>query len=626
MKPIIIIESPNKREKIAHITGYDVEATVGHFMDLDSVEVENDYKAIFDYKDGRKQKIFNLINKCKGNEVFIATDPDREGYAIGYLFYEKIKNVAKSIYRAEFHEITESGIKKGLKEATPFANTNFKYYDSFLGRRVVDRMVGFVISPILLKEIKAKSAGRVQTPALKLIVDRYNEIKEFEKLPLESKLSYQLQAKALLDNKEVILRHSNGGKENKFDNKDEANKILESIKDNKVALITDKQLGKSSSAPAKPFTTSKLLKVASKKLKLSTDAIQKLAQELFEKGLITYIRTDSEFISLDFLKEMQEFYSPIYKDIYEYREYKAGKNSQAEAHEAIRITHCHKMEEIDSIIAKETLSNSHKELYTLIFLNTLCSQLKNAQYETAKIIFNIRIEEFILNVKTLKEKGYKALFNDEKDENSESAENNEQELQIDLSKFAANSTIPVNEIFLKEITKNPPKLYLESDFIEVLEKSGIGRPSTYATYIPVLLKREYITINKKRQIEPTKLGIGVIDFLKNHKYKFVLDLNFTKELEEKLDLIKDGQFKYLSLMKEVHNKLDFIAFNKNKNGGSSGGGGNVNPPSESQIKFCNSIATQLNIKLPEGIDKDWRIASKFINDNKNKLDKAKKGK
>lgn len=309
MKPIIIIESPNKREKIAHITGYDVEATVGHFMDLDSVEVENDYKAIFDYKDGRKQKIFNLINKCKGNEVFIATDPDREGYAIGYLFYEKIKNVAKSIYRAEFHEITESGIKKGLKEATPFANTNFKYYDSFLGRRVVDRMIGFVVSPILLKELKAKSAGRVQTPALKLIVDRYNEIKEFEKLPLESKLSYQLQAKALFDNKEVILRHSNGGKEHKFDKKDEANQILESIKDNKVALIADKQLGKSSSAPAKPFTTSKLLKVASKKLKLSTDAIQKLAQELFEKGLITYIRTDSEFISLDFLKEMQEFYS-----------------------------------------------------------------------------------------------------------------------------------------------------------------------------------------------------------------------------------------------------------------------------------------------------------------------------
>ncbi len=625
MKPIIIIESPNKREKIAHITDYDVEATVGHFMDLDTVEVENGYKAIFDYKDGIKQKIFNLINKCKGNEVYIATDPDREGYAIGYLFYEKIKNVAKSIYRAEFHEITESGIKKGLKEATPFANTNFKYYDSFLGRRVVDRMVGFVISPILLKELKAKSAGRVQTPALKLIVDRFNEIKEFEKLPLESKLSYQIQAKALFDNKEVILKHSNSGKEHKFENKDEANKILESIKDNKVALITDKQLGKSSSAPAKPFTTSKLLKIASKKLKLSTDAIQKLAQELFEKGLITYIRTDSEFISLDFLKEMQGFYCPIYKDIYEYREYKAGKNSQAEAHEAIRITHCHKMEEIDSIIAKEKLSDSHKELYTLIFLNTLCSQLKNAQYETAKIIFNIKMEEFILNIKSLKEKGYKALFDDEKDESSDS-ENNEQELQVDLSKFATNSTIPVNEILLKEITKNPPKLYLEADFIEVLEKSGIGRPSTYATYIPVLLKREYITINKKRQIEPTKLGIGVIDFLKNHKYKFVLDLNFTKELEEKLDLIKDGQFKYLSLMKEVHNKLDFIAFNKNENNSSSGGGGNVNPPSEAQMKFCNSIATQLNIKLPEGIDKDWRIASKFINDNKSKMDKAKKGK
>ena len=357
---------------------------------------------------------------------------------------------------------------------------------------------------------------------------------------------------------------------------------------------------------------------------MPTDAIQKLAQELFEKGLITYIRTDSEFISLDFLKEMQGFYEPIYKDIYEYREYKAGKNSQAEAHEAIRITHCHKFEEIDSIIAKENLSDSHKALYNLVFLNTLCSQLKSAQYETAKIIFNIKLEEFILNTKSLKEKAYKALFDD--DETSDKGENNEnaeQELQIDLSKFATNSTIPVNEIFIKEIQKNPPSLYLEADFIEVLEKSGIGRPSTFATYIPTLLKREYITLNKKRQIEPTKLGIGVIEFLANSKYKFILDLDFTKQLEEKLDLIKDGEFKYLSLMKEIHNKLDFIPLNKSKNNSNSGSA-NINPPSEAQLKFCNNIAEQLNIKLPKDIENDWRIASKFINDNKNKLNKSKK--
>lgn len=612
---IIIIESPNKKEKIANITGCDVEATAGHFMDLEAVEIENGYKAVFEYADAKKQKIFSVINKCKGNEVYIATDPDREGYAIGYLFYEKIKNVAKSIHRVEFHEITKSGIEKGMKEATLFANTNFKYYDSFLGRRVVDRMVGFIISPILLKEIKAKSAGRVQTPALKLIVDRYNEIKEFENLPIDSKLSYQLQAKILLDGKEVILKHSN-----KFNSKDEANKILESIKDNKIALIADKQLGESSLAPAKPFTTSKLLKKASKILKLPTDAISKLAQDLFEKGLITYIRTDSEFISLDFLKEMREFYSPIYKDIYEYREYKAGKNSQSEAHEAIRITHCHKVEEIDSILTKEQLGDSHKDLYTLIFYNTLCSQLKNAQYEIAKIVFNIHIEEFILNVKSLKYKGYKTIFDDRKDETSD--ENKEQELQIDVSTLTPNSTIPINEIFLKEILQNPPKLYLEADFIEVLEKQGIGRPSTYATYIPTLLKREYITINKKRQIEPTALGIGVIDFLKNHKYKFVLDVNFTKELEQKLDLIKDGQFKYLSLMKEVHNKLDFLPFNKNKSDAKSNS--SVNPPSEAQLNFAQSIATQLKIKLPDGIENDWRIASKFINDNKSKVYKNKK--
>lgn len=607
--PIIIIESPNKREKIKSITGYEVEATKGHFMELKEINVEENYKPIFDYMEVKKHQIFNIIEKCKNNEVYIATDPDREGYAIGFLFYLKIKNIAKAIYRAEFHEITPSGVKKGLKEAVPFANTNFKYYDSFLGRRISDNLIGFIISPILKNEINAKSAGRVQTPALKLIVDRFKEIEEFDKLPLESKLSYQIQAKILLNSKEYTLKHSNALKEYKFENKEEAEAIFNNIKDNKVVLVVDKKSEESSKSPPKPFTTSKLLKFASKSLKLDTEQIQKLAQDLFEKGLITYIRTDSTFISKEFLNEMKAFYEPIYKDIYQYKEYSAGKASQAEAHEAIRITHCHRYEELESILAKEGINDSNAiKLYRLIFFNTICSQLKPAIYNNTKLVFNIKSEEFILNIKNMLNKGYLEIFDDNEEDNEID--------KIDLSSINPNQTIPLEEIFIKEITKSSPSLYLESDFIEVLEKSGIGRPSTYATYIPKLLSREYISINAKRQLEPTKLGIGVIEFLEKHKFKFVLDLDFSKELEDKLDLIKDDKYKLLSLLKEIHHKLDFIPLNKTKD---SNAKSNINPPSQKQMDFAKSISEKLNIALPKNIESDWRIATDFINNHKDKL-------
>lgn len=608
--PIIIIESPNKREKIKSITGYDVEATSGHFMNLKDIDIENNYKTIFDYDENKKNRIYKIIEKCKNNEVFIATDPDREGYAIGYLFYEKIKNIAKAIYRAEFHEITTSGIKKGLKEAVAFSNTNMEYYNSFLGRRVIDRLIGFILSPILIKELKAKSAGRVQTPALKLIVDRYNEIQEFDKLPLESKLFYTLQAKALINNVEVILKYNKDEKEIQFSTREEAEAILNKIKDNKIAVVADiisKDILKS---PPKPFTTSKLLKLASKKLKLSTDKIQSLAQELFEKGLITYIRTDSEFISIDFLKEMENYYKDIYPNIYKYTEYKAGKNSQAEAHEAIRITHCHKLQDLESILAKENITNIDSiNLYRLVFLNTLSSQFKDAAYKTTKVIFNIRLEEFSLSIRSLAFKGYLEIFDDGEQEDIK------EEHHLDNINLKNNDIVEIKEILIKDGKKLPPKPYLESDFIEVLEKSGIGRPSTYSTYIPKLLERNYIEIDEKRTIKPTLLGINVIDFLNKHKYKFVLDLNFTKDMENKLDLIKDKKYSHILLIKEIHSKLDFLPL-KNSNTNNTS---NINPPSEKQKNFCKLISTSLNIELPNNYENDWRIADKFIKTHSGKL-------
>ncbi len=337
---VIIIESPNKVAKIREITGAKVFATIGHFMQLKSYDESNGFKPTFDYDQEKKKHIFEMIEACKNKKVYIATDPDREGYAIGYMFYQKIKNVASSIYRAEFFEITPSGINKGLQNALLFENTNKQMYQSALARRVADMLLGFTLSPYLgkaLGQMKGSSAGRVQTPCLKLIVDRDREIEKFKALPENEKVSYQIQVKINDSaNREVTIKHCDEkGEEIKFNDKEEALKLFESLKDNKACLLKDLKNSVVETKPKKPFITSTLLEKASSMLGLSISEVQSLAQNLFEAGLITYIRTDAESLSVEFLDETESFYAPIYKDLYLKREYKAGKQSQAEAHEAI---------------------------------------------------------------------------------------------------------------------------------------------------------------------------------------------------------------------------------------------------------------------------------------------------
>ena len=613
--PLIIIESPNKVAKIKSITGYNVIATIGHFMNLESIDIEGGYKPNFVYDDSKKKRIMGAIDKAKGQEVYIASDPDREGYAIGYMFYQKIKNVAKKVYRAEFHEITPSGIKQGLENANLFADTNFNYYQSFLARRVSDQLIGYILSPYLTKGLESKtmlSAGRVQTPALFLIVKREEEIANFNNLSEDEKKEYAVVAVSQTDSNTITLKHILDNKEIKYPTKQEAQAIVDELQGFDKALISSIEKTQSQTKPPKPFTTSKLFKVASKAMGISTKDIQNLAQELFAAGLITYIRTDSEYISEEFLKEAQSFWSGIYPDTYQYTEYKAGKNSQAEAHEAIRITHPHKYEDIETLCKKENLKDDHIKLYRLIFKNTLLSQCKPATYEKLNVFLKIKMTDFKVSFKKIVDKGFLGVF-DEKDEESE-------EEEIVLFPYKEGDSLPVSEILVKDINKNPPKRYLEADFIEVMEKAGIGRPSTYATFLPILLKKEYITISKdkKREIIPTALGISVINFFKKDNNAWLLDLNYTKEMEDNLDEIAEGKKDYLDYMKQTHSKMEFKPLKSEPKEKKD------YPPSEAQMKFCNSIAEQLGIELPQGIEKDYRIASKFINDNKAKLPKKDK--
>ncbi|WP_120915437.1 type IA DNA topoisomerase [Helicobacter pylori] len=614
---VIIIESPNKVAKIREITGAKVFATIGHFMQLKSYDESNGFKPTFDYDQEKKKHIFEMIEACKNKKVYIATDTDREGYAIGYMFYQKIKNVASSIYRAEFFEITPSGINKGLQNALLFENTNKQMYQSALARRVADMLLGFTLSPYLgkaLGQMKGSSVGRVQTPCLKLIVDRDREIEKFKALPENEKVSYQIQAKINDSaNREVTIKHCDEkGEEIKFNDKEEALKLFESLKDNKACLLKDLKNSVVETKPKKPFITSTLLEKASSMLGLSISEVQSLAQNLFEAGLITYIRTDAESLSVEFLDETESFYAPIYKDLYLKREYKAGKQSQAEAHEAIRITHPHTAEDLESIVYNANITNQDAlKLYQLIFERTIESQGKNAIYDKQDLLFKIKNEYFKCSVKGLKSAGFLAMFSKkelENDESNDDKDNKEKEQNAQFN-LKIDDVLSLNDLVLATIKRNAPSAYKEADFVKLLENKGIGRPSTYASYLPTLVKREYISISqdKKHIITPTHKGKRVVEVFEN-AYQFIIDLTYTKQMEEVLDEIVENKSSYVDFISNLNSKCPKIEkLERNDD--------EIKPSSEGQITYIENILRDLQLNLSEefkNYKEDNRVAKAFL--------------
>ncbi|WRB35922.1 type IA DNA topoisomerase [Helicobacter pylori] len=615
---VIIIESPNKVAKIREITGAKVFATIGHFMQLKSYDESNGFKPTFDYDQEKKKHIFEMIEACKNKKVYIATDPDREGYAIGYMFYQKIKNVASSIYRAEFFEITPSGINKGLQNAFLFENTNKQMYQSALARRVADMLLGFTLSPYLgkaLGQMKGSSAGRVQTPCLKLIVDRDREIEKFKALPENEKVSYQIQAKINDSaNREVTIKHCDEkGEEIKFNDKEEALKLFESLEDNKACLLKDLKNSVVETKPKKPFITSTLLERASSELGLGIAEVQSLAQSLFEAGLITYVRTDAESLSVEFLNEAESFYLPIYKEVYQKREYKAGKQSQAEAHEAIRITHPHKYEDLESIVYNASITNQDAlKLYRLIFERTIESQGKNAIYDKQDLLFKIKNEYFKCSAKSLKSAGFLAMFSEKElendDESNDDKEDKEKEQNAQFN-LKIDDMLSLNDLVLATIKRNAPSAYKEAGFVKLLENKGIGRPSTYASYLPTLVKREYISISqdKKHIITPTHKGKRVVEVFEN-AYQFIIDLTYTKQMEEVLDEIVENKSSYVDFISNLNSKCPKIEkLERNDD--------EIKPSSEGQITYIENILRDLQLNLSEefkNYKEDNRVAKAFL--------------
>ncbi|EAK2502813.1 type IA DNA topoisomerase [Campylobacter upsaliensis] len=605
---IIIIESPNKIEKVKKYSNCETFATKGHFKSLTKNFIKNydNYEIEYDFSNEETRKRMNFIfSKCKNEDVIIATDPDREGYAIGYMFYQIIKNSAKSVKRAEFFEITQAGIKKGLENAIDFQKTNFKDFESFKARAVGDKLVGFILSPKYMREMNDKniSVGRVQTPALELIVKKQLEIEEFEKLKEEEKISYK--AKALLktkDSKEFEVLS-----ENVYSNLNEIEEFLNFIKDNSKALLQDIKEKQSQKAPPQPFRTSQLQERANIALSLAPDEIMLLAGELFEAGLITYTRTDSNTLSNEFINELEERFKN--ETWYEKRIYEAGKQSQAQAHEAIRITHIHPYEECENIVKQSGVkfSQSLIDLYKFIYENSILSQSKNCISLNQTYEFSIKGIIFKATQSKIIDKGFKEakekLFKSKELEDEENKEEKNLKNKIDLSSLKQNESFDIVSFEKVEIKKQTPSPYKESNFIALLEKEGIGRPSTYASFLPKLLQRAYIEIEKKGKnsfIKATQKGLDFMKKIRNLD-EWIATSEYTRHMENVLDSISRGEVSYLDFIKPLHQKMQFIKINNEEKA-----------PSEAQIALLNKLAKEQNVKLDEEVFLKANLAKKNI--------------
>lgn len=605
---IIIIESPNKIEKIQSYSGFQTLATEGHLKTLShniftekEDEKDENYEPLFEAKDKKASYLINeIINACKNKEVIIATDPDREGYAIGFMVYLMIKNLAKNIKRAEFFEITKAGIEKGLQKAIAFSQTNFKDFESYKARVVSDKMVGFILSPKYINELNDKniSVGRVQTPALSLIVDRELNIKEFLASKESKQIDYKIKVKLKKEDKEFTALN-----DNLFSNKQEALDLIERLKDEKNAKLYEKQVKEAKIKPKTPFRTSQFQEAMNKAYGFSSEISMQLAQKLFEKGLITYTRTDSNALSQEFIDELENSFKD--EAWYEKRIYKAGEQSQAEAHEAIRITHSHSFEQIEELVRKENLSDDERRTYELIFLNSLASQAKDSINQITTYDFNISTLSFKSKITQCIFKGFKELYTTLKEEENEESE--EQELDLKLNE---NEEVQILGFECIEVKKQAPSRYKESNFISLLEKEGIGRPSTYASFLPILLKRKYVEIEQKGKnsfIKATEKGLNFIAKARE-KDKWITESEYTRQMENVLDLISKGESSYLEFIKAIHEKMEFAKINQM-----------INPPSEKSLSYAKTIASTLGIELPQDIEKNYKICSNFIDTYSKKM-------
>ena len=548
---LVIVESPAKAKTISKYLGknYTVEASMGHVRDLPKsklgVDIEDNFNPKYITIRGKGELIAKLKKAAKkADKIYLATDPDREGEAISWHLANILKISEDDTCRIVFNEITKSAVKESIKEARKI---NLNLVDAQQARRVLDRLVGYEISPILWKNVKwGLSAGRVQSAALKLICDKEEEIKAFE--PKEYWTVDCILKKERKKFPIKLTKYEN--KKLEIKTEEEANKIIKDLEENDYKVHKVKK-GSRLKNPLPPFTTSTLQQEASKKLNFMTKRTMSIAQALYEGvevkgygtvGLITYMRTDSVRVSeeaqgkaVDFIKQNYgEEYIPKAPRIYK------GKKNIQDAHEAIRPSHI----DITPEIAKSSLSAEQYKLYSLIWKRFIASQMSSCSLNTNSI--NIINGEYLFKASgsTIKFDGFMKVY----DYTTEDDEND-----VTLPILEEGEILSSVSVEGKQHFTQPPARYTEASFVKLLEEKGIGRPSTYVPTISTLLSREYVSREKKNLI-PTELGFIVNNIMSDY-FKQIVDVDFTADMERKLDYIEEGSEEWKGVVGEFFTPL-----------------------------------------------------------------------
>ena len=554
-KYLVIVESPAKVKTIKKFLGsnYEVLASNGHVRDLPKsqlgIDVEHDYEPKYITIRGKGDILAKLRKEVKKAEkVYLATDPDREGEAISWHLYIALKLADKKVYRITFNEITKNAVKESLKNAREI---NTSLVDAQQARRVLDRMVGYRISPLLWAKIKrGLSAGRVQSVALRIICDREDEINAFipeeywtldalfqvpgEKKPLVAKYYGTTDGKAAISSEE------------------ELNKILKDLKDADFK-VTDVKKGERIKKAPLPFTTSTLQQEASKVLNFSTQKTMRLAQQLYEGvelkdagtvGIITYLRTDSTRVAEEAVAMARDYITETYGSEYAAQDTTEKKNGQKiqDAHEAIRPTNIR----YTPAQLKDSLSRDQFRLYQLIWKRFTASRMSNARYETTSVKIDAGNHRFTVTASKLAYDGFMSVYRDDEDEKQES-----NTLVKDITK---DTQLKLSEFEPKQHFTQPPAHYTEASLVRALEELGIGRPSTYAPTITTILARRYV-VKEDKNLYVSELGEVVNNMMKD-AFPSIVDVNFTANLETLLDKVEEGVIDWKTVVSNFYPDLD----------------------------------------------------------------------
>jgi len=548
---LVIVESPAKAKTLKKFLGsnYKVEASVGHVRDLPKsdmgIDFDNDFEPKYITIRGKGEILANLRKEVKSaKKIYIATDPDREGEAISWHLYQALKLADKKTLRISFNEITKEAVKKSIKTAR---DIDMDLVDAQQARRILDRIVGYKISPLLWKKVKRRlSAGRVQSVTMKMICDREEEIEGFVPVEYWSISALLSEGKKKFDVKLATIDN----KKAELSSKAEVDKVLAELNKEDFS-VAEVKTGTKIKKPAPPFTTSTLQQEASKILGFATNKTMQMAQQLYEGvdikgegtiGLVSYIRTDSVRVSDEAFSDVAAYIADNYGEQYcvkEKIEYKQRGRSQ-DAHEAIRPTYTR----LSPDVVKDSLSRDQFRLYKLIWERFVACQMASAEFETLSVKITAGRYAFRASGSIPKFSGYLIVYKGTDDEDSESAK------IPDLKEGQKLKALSVESA--QHFTQPPPR-YNDASLVKSLEELGIGRPSTYSAIITTILHRAYV-VKENKVFYPTELGEIVNEIMENN-FGDIVDIEFTAKVENDLDRIEDGDLEWRELIRKFYGEF-----------------------------------------------------------------------